>query len=155
MTRDLDAPYVFVDPGKHASGVAWFADRVLERVEYRLACAPLDPLETPLRPWCCVCEKPRVRSEAEQRRDGRRIRSSDIEDLLIAAGRMTGQLPTEYVSVAAWKGTAKKGPMHARLPRILSRAELTIVESLDCAPARRHNVYDAICLGLKWLGRWR
>lgn len=158
MPRDLDAPYVFVDPGVFASGVAWFSGRELSQAAY--TARPLDvysPVLVSGRRWLCICERPRVRSEYEQKRDRRRVRSKDIEDLLIAAGRMTGNLPTEYVSVASWKGTAQKGPMHDRMWRILLESEAQILaRGLDgVAQSLHHNVYDAVCMGLKYLGRWR
>lgn len=144
MTRDLDAPWVFVDPGKHASGVAWFRWKELRGAEYRR-----DPVEPGADWYLCVCEKPQVYAGNPE------VRTADLVDLAIAAGRMTGQLQTTYVTPASWKGSAKKAPMHERMAKILTPEEMRIVNALDCAPSLRHNVFDAICMGLKWLGRWR
>lgn len=147
MPRDLDAPYVFVDPGKHASGVAWFDRGELVGAKYRPAAFPLDNIYNT---WRCVCEKPQVYTTGESRK-------ADLIDLAIAAGRMTGNLPTEYITPAQWKGSAKKGPMHARMREILSPAEVELLaRSLDgVSKTLHHNVYDAVCMGLKWLGRWK
>lgn len=159
IVRDLDAPYVFVDPGVHFSGVAWLTRRQLCAAEYRPAAEPLPRYDSTV----CVCERPKVYDEETQARMGRRIKSKDIEDLLIAAGRMTGNIPTEYLYAVQWKGTARKDPMHRRAMGtatrrgILSEVERTIIEcALTNVPvAEHHNVYDAVCMGLKYLGRWR
>ncbi len=140
---------VYVDPGVHGSGCALFTDGYLISAEYRAK--RLD--------WFadnCVCEKPVVYSDETQARVfGRRIRKADTIDLAIAAGRMTGNLPTKYVTPAQWKGSRKKGPMHKRMRAILTPQELEIIDSLDCAPSLRHNVYDAVCMGLIMEGRWK
>lgn len=145
--RDLDTTRVFVDPGVHASGVAFFRGRMLTHAQYRSADCPLDAYYDG---GLCVCEKPQVYTTGEARR-------SDLIDLAIAAGRMTGALQTEYITPAQWKGSAKKGPMHARMFEILTGDECDLLaRSLDgVKKSLHHNVYDAVCMGLKWLGRWR
>lgn len=146
VTRNLDAPWVFVDPGVHASGVAVFRARELVHAEYRA-----DPLQSESTvAWRCVCEKPQVYNTGEARK-------GDLIDLAIAAGRMTSALPTEYITPAQWKGSAKKGPMHERMFGLLSPEERELLaRSLDgVRKTLHHNVFDAVCMGLKWLGRWK
>jgi hypothetical protein len=54
-----------------------------------------------------------------------------------------------------WKGQVPKGIMWARCVKVLTEQELAIYEACtrDIAPSLRHNVQDAIGLGLKYLGR--
>lgn len=141
---------VYVDPGKHASGVAWYLERQLYKVAYRSE--PL-PYSGAVR---CVCEKPVVRR-------GSRVRPADLIDLAIAAGRMTANLPTTYITPESWKGQIpctcsartqpEDCPHHRRMVNVLSSAEWGLLCAVDCPRALLHNVYDAVTMGLKFEGR--
>jgi hypothetical protein len=132
---------ISVDPGVHACGVAWWVDGALVAAELRSI-----PLGARSPDWDCVCEKPQVYR-------GSRVRAADLVDLAIAAGRMTGNLPTKYVLPAEWKGQVPKHVQHVRMWEALSDEEIKILTAVDCAKSLKHNVYDAVCLGLKELGR--
>ena len=128
-----------VDPGKDACGVAEWRDGGLIFVELRV-----HPL--PASDAMCVCEKPQVYR-------GSRVRTADLIDLAIAAGRMTGALGTFYVLPAAWKGQLPKKLQHERMMRALSPDERDVLASVKCAKHLLHNVFDAVSLGLVELGR--
>jgi hypothetical protein len=125
---------IYVDPGVHGSGVAYFAGGVLYEAEYRPSDRPLPYLDSP-----CVCEKPQVYPHSK--------RPSDLIDLAVAAGRMTSLLRTTYILPRQWS-TVPKEVRHARMWQLLSEAELQVLEGVDCAKSLRHNVYDAVCIGL-------
>lgn len=132
---------IAVDPGVHACGVAWFKDSHLFRVEYRS-----DQL-----PWSafhCVCELP------EQRGRSTNVRMSDIIDLALSAGRMTGAYSDcEYRTPSQWKGQMPKSVQHRRMWKALGLSEVELLLSLGLAKGLLHNVYDAVSLGLVALGR--
>lgn len=147
--------HVYVDPGKHASGVAWFSHGVLQHVEYRV-----EPLAGVYGHFTTLawCEKPVVRR-------GSNVRPADLIDLAIAAGRMCGAIhATTYITPESWKGqipctcTATTVPAncthHRRMVRALTVAEMALVKAVqNCPPALLHNAYDAVTMGLKLEGR--
>ena len=148
---------VYVDPGVHASGVAWFDDHALVHVEYRHACAP--PLIPSYAVDTCVCEIPVVRR-------GSRVRPKDLIALAVAAGRVTGCLETRYITPESWKGqipctcTAQLDAQlscthHRRMFAALTESEKRLLFRVGCLPSLLHNVYDAVTMGLKFEGRLR
>lgn len=148
----MSTPLITVDPGKRGSGVAWWgADGRLLTAEYRI-----EPLPAGNDGWRCVCEKPRV-YDKPVRIKGRlvRIDPDDLVEVAIAAGRITGQRATVYRFPAEWKGQVPKEIHHARVKARLSSAELhTLGLCLNyVTPSLRHNVLDAVALGMKELGR--
>lgn len=141
----------YVDPGVHFHGVAYFEGVHLRFAEYR-------PSERPLSPVCflgviteCHCERPQVLPNAGTRWSG--VRISDQLDLTLAAGRMTGALPTKYYYPTQWKGQLSKDVHHARMEKALTSEEKLILGSVQCRPSLIHNVKDAICMGLHFTGR--
>lgn len=143
---------IYVDPGVHGSGVAYFETGALVSAEYRHA--PLFARES------CVCEIPQIYPHGAKA--GRRVDPQDLIALAVAAGRMTGQVPTRYVLPAEWKGQVPKDVQHARMWKALSPAEQVILRAVvPCRTPKSarpslsllHNVYDAVCLGLKMEGR--
>jgi hypothetical protein len=68
---------------------------------------------------------------------------------------MTGAVRTEYVLPAQWKGQVPKAVHHKRVRATLMTDEQVVSDVyLDTIkPALRHNVWDAIGLGLVVLGR--
>lgn len=153
---------VSLDPGAKLAGVAcwtssgvlasaflvrgrdWFdtATKVGEQVYLRFASdGPVD----------VVVERPQVYVQSKQK--------GDPNDLItvalmagaaasnIAQGRVTACLPRE------WKGSVPKDAMVERIRRRLTPEEYARVD----LPARslRHNVFDAVGIGLHQLGRLR
>jgi hypothetical protein len=98
-----------------------------------------------------VCELP------EQRGKGSAVRVADLIDLALAAGRVIGTYTCTFVRPSAWKGQVPKKVQHKRMEEEgLSEGELEYVlkPALASVPrSLRHNVKDAVCLGLVKLGR--
>lgn len=138
---------VAVDPGVHACALAWF-DRSGELYSVRMATRPIPPTGD-LR---CVCEIPQI---YDPRAAKTVKRPSDLIDVTVAAGRMTGAVRTEYVLPAQWKGQVPKAVHHKRVRATLMTDEQVVSDAyLDTIkPALRHNIWDAIGLGLVVLGR--
>ena len=146
MKTYAQGPLVAVDPGVHACGVAEFFGGVL--IHAGLTDAPVVYQGT----GCVVCEIP------EQRGRTTNIRMSDLIELAVAAGRMTGAVPTdrvEYVTPSRWKGQLPKKIQHARMLACLYPPEIETL-AMGVEPTEsclRHNIYDAVCLGLVTLER--
>lgn len=151
---------IAVDPGEHACGVAWGPggggkSGVLVKCELRSL-----PLEPPAEETECICEKPQVYS-------GSRVRTSNLVDLAIAAGRMTGNVPTRYVLPREWKGQLPcncatkanrdsdptKCTHHRRMYNALATVEWELVYYCGAPKGLLHNVYDAVSLLLWRFGR--
>lgn len=88
-----------------------------------------------------------------------KARPADIMKLAVEAGRWAGiysclGVAVHFVEPAHWKGQVPKAIHHRRVLAGLTEAEIGAVE-LGCknlAPSRRHNVLDAVGLGL-WARR--
>lgn len=68
----------------------------------------------------------------------------------------TGVEP-EYIEPTKWKGSVKKDITHARIKKRLSPVELELYETqtAETAESLKHNVLDAIGIGLYVLKRYR
>lgn len=88
-------------------------------------------------------------------------RPRDIITLALRAGDWAGWLrgfvgvQAEYVEPAEWKGQVRKDIHHARIWARLSPAEQAIAADAakGIAPSKRHNMLDAIGIGLHAIGR--
>ncbi len=128
---------ISIDPGKH-TGWAWFLDEKLiacglGRPEVRGE-VPLDDL--------AVIERPTIYPRSP-------VPPNDIIELAITAGRIAaGFERVEWVLPRRWKGTIPKAIMGERILAKLTPAELARIPS-----GARHDVIDAIGLGLWYLKR--
>lgn len=134
---------VAIDPGKHASGIAKFIDGVLKSVAYA------DDAETYADE--VVVEIPQVYPKSEGD-------PNDLIEVAFAAGRLVNQVvgPAELIKVkpAQWKGQVPKKIHHARAKAALSEWERTIVDRHSTTvESKKHNIWDAVALGLWHLGR--
>lgn len=82
----------------------------------------------------------------------------DIIALAIRAGELGGQFspsPVRYIEPVEWKGNLPKEISHARIWAKLTPAEqnLVAVAAKGMAPSKRHNMLDAIGIGLFGVGR--
>ncbi len=146
-----------IDPGVKFCAVARFSDSLLADVQHRTA--PLVAHEN----MRVVCEVPQVYDPRKQQ--GRHKNPQDLIDLAVCAGRMTGTCATEFVTPAQWKGqlpctcsakvTMSDCIHHRRMINALTLQELDVlVAAAQQVPAGvRHNMYDAVALGLVVLGR--
>lgn len=90
-----------------------------------------------------------------------KARPRDIITLALRAGQWAGivkratNIEAEYVEPFAWKGTVRKDIHHARIQATLLPGERLMVEEgcKGVAASKRHNVLDAVGLGLFAVGR--
>lgn len=81
-----------------------------------------------------------------------------IAGLLRLVGRLeqiadSADVPYKLVSPHAWKGNVAKPVMLARIVSKLTPAELDVLDRCGVSKGKRHNVVDAVGLGLYALGR--
>lgn len=155
-----------VDPGIRACGVSLFdgdeliACALVPNTAPEGASAPSRCAEMAIavRSWCACVD--RVVVEWPQvYRAGRAKAGADPNDLLLLAG-VAGALASEYgyavvesVLPREWKGTVAKEVMLERILDRLSPSELVLVDGLGLAKSKRHNVVDAVGIGLWVSGR--
>jgi hypothetical protein len=89
------------------------------------------------------------------------VRPNDLITLALDAGRWAGiyeacGVEAHFVTPAEWKGQVPKAIHHARIWGVLSAEAQEVVEKgcRKLAPSKRHNVLDAVGLGL-WVRGWR
>lgn len=87
-----------------------------------------------------------------------KVRPNDIVKLAQTAGRIAerrGWHHCEWVEPRKWKGTLDKDAMHVRIVRALDEDERRVYFAAADAVAEsyRHNIADAIGIGLHKLGR--
>lgn len=147
-----------VDPGKLVCGAALFEDGVLYHA------ALLKAESTAQLAWSVVdwggktalFEPDYLVVEGQQ---VYRFGGSDPNDLLplaflagCVAGRMS-RSPLVMPKPREWKGSLKKEVFAARIVDALAPAEKAVLDSVKCAKSLKHNVIDAVGLGLWALGR--
>lgn len=88
-----------------------------------------------------------------------KARPADIMNLCRQAGEWFGTYRTlgveaHYVEPAEWKGQVPKDIHHARVWAVLSDDERSVVTTAGngVAPSKRHNILDAVGLGL-WVAK--
>lgn len=158
--------HLYVDPGIQCTGLALFQnDRLVEaravpaanvQEAMSLASYHLEQLEI----TACTIEIPQVYGAGQQKGD-----QNDLISLALVAGAWAGicedryDVSARFVRPAEWKGQVPKAVMHARLwpsrtrPGALGEHEGQIVRALGLPKRDAHNVYDAVCMGLKFTGR--
>lgn len=143
---------VSIDPGVHAVGWAQFAPRLVacglvrgDLVELRIAlAAPLSGAAV------VVVEVPQVYPRAK-------VDPNDLVDVAVVAGMVLGLAPQSsdvvVVHPSTWKGQRPKD-IDARLTRsLLDVDERRLVDDVDVPRSLRHNVVDAVGIGLWRLSR--
>ena len=84
---------------------------------------------------------------------------NDLVDVALVAGACAGLLPAKvaFVKPRRWKGTAPKRVTNRRTREVLTSEEVHVYTvAMTAVPAGlRHNVLDAIGIGLWALGRKR
>ncbi len=143
MSCNLEV-FVSVDPGVHASGMAWWTYGKLAQVEY---CKPghnILQIATDL-----IIEVPQVYQGRAQKGD-----PNDLITLAVEVGRITTLFPNHrLVKPRDWKGNIKKEMMLKRIIKTLTTEELLMVKALKLPKSKVHNVLDALGIGLWYLGR--
>jgi hypothetical protein len=146
---------IAIDPGKRHLAWAEFIDNRLADCglaegtprELRLALE-----EIGLRRELTVIECPQIYPSRRWRGD-----PNDLIDVAVTAGVAAGVLcrrgKVEYVRPGTWKGAVKKPIMLVRIINVLGSDERMLLEACGVTRGNRHNVIDAIGLGLWRLGR--
>lgn len=143
-----------IDPGNCSGWAIFTSERRL------LACGLLDPSvcrwHVPSAISKVVIERPRIYP------GGRTKNPNDVLSVAINAGEWGGRYAhqgcaIEYVEPAKWKGQVKKEIQHARDWARLSPDEQAIVTQAGkgMAASKRHNMLDAIGIGIFAVGRGR
>jgi len=159
-------PLVALDPGIRGCGIALFRDGMVTRAAYvanpiEKGCdvAAVTEMAAAAARWVCngplvvpvpvnaVIEVPRVYPLARQK--------GDQNDLIAIAG-VAFAFASHCLGVAQyyprdWKGTLDADDMTERIKSRLSVAELNCITKARAS--LMHNVYDAIGIGLKKVGR--
>jgi hypothetical protein len=135
---------ICIDPGKK-TGWAYFKGEALD------ACGLAEPpFRVPFLTKLVLIEKPMIypRSKA---------RPNDIVELAIVAGQISAQWApyVTWVLPRQWKGTIDGDAMHVRIIKTLTEAERGVYFAAadEVAESYRHNIADAIGIGLWKLGR--
>lgn len=134
-----------IDPGAD-SGWALFDDSKT-LLECGLGRSVITPSHT-------VIEKPRIYPGAKQK-----ARAEDVITLAVRAGEWGGRLEhlstIRYVEPHQWKGSVPKEIHQPRIWAKLNDKEKSILDKAcqGMAPSKRHNVIDAVGIGLWAVGR--
>jgi hypothetical protein len=134
---------ISIDPGK-TPGIAVFKDGVL------VDCG-IDTSQTPYAPsgpdFQCVCEIPQVYRIGKGKGD-----PNDLVMVAACAGRMTALFPNpSFVKPERWKAQVDGDIMCDRIVKFLTPGEASKIPNYP--DSYRHNVIDAIGIGLWKLGR--
>ena len=152
---------VAIDPGKKAVGWALFSDKNLiqcglvinEGGPAQLNAAMEDAFQD-FHAAVVVVEVPQMYQQRFLKGD-----PNDLIDVALAAGMAVGNLAPcgdediELVRPRKWKGTRPKKVCNQLTLKTLTPAELAIYENTECLASLRHNVIDAIGIGLWKAGR--
>lgn len=144
------------DPGVKVLAHARFEDRVL----VHCAISRADSIEVMLTkthpfgsesPDVCVVEKPQVYPQRHWRGD-----PNDLISIALVAGavaRAYGQKSLVLVKPHDWKGTRDKDADNDYTLKNLTEIERECIDRLELPKTLRHNVIDAVGLGLWYLDR--
>lgn len=138
---------ISIDPGVHQTGIAvWDGGQLIAAL-----LTPTDELLPLSDANVIVVELPQVYVRARSKGD-----PNDLINVAFAAGKVVGSLRSDETTVttvkpAAWKGQVPKHIIEARVKKALSATELDNV--VQCKPNLMHNVWDAVGIGLAYMGR--
>lgn len=146
---------IAVDPGAHAIGWAIFNDGTLYDCGYAptqeiaLAYTRCNGVEVDV----VVIEIPQIYQQRKQKG-----RQKDLVSCAITAGFTSAIFgkharKVEFVVPRTWKGTTPKKIDNTRTRSLLSPYEQSILDAIDVVDDKRHNVVDAIGIGLWKAGR--
>lgn len=146
-----------VDPSKpgNNTGLAYFW---IARKE--LAACHISTQSTAMPDWSCDCaliEIPQVYPRSPDETEATHVaKANDCIQVTRAVGQweqVCAPQPTWLVLPRTWKKQVDKRVHNARVLDRLSAAELALLTALRLPESKRHNVIDAIGLGLWALGR--
>jgi hypothetical protein len=141
MTKKIAA----IDPGI-CTGCAIFSGAALVK------CGEIEDLwDAAKQAEIAVIERPVIYPFGKQK-----ARPRDIITLALKAGYIAGRLfpvPVRYVEPAEWKRQLPKEICHQRIAGILRKEELSIMNALKLPQSKLHNCWDAVGIGMWYLGR--
>jgi hypothetical protein len=149
MDGELKYPELLtIDPGA-CTGAAYFRQGRLVWV----ACVKFEKFHSVFEGHHLLIEIPRVYPSGRQPVD-----PNDLITLAVRAGRLIemsrGQLGTfETCFPSDWKAQVPDDILYKRLESVLSSEERVVVDAYKCAKHTKHNMLDAIGIGLWKLGR--
>ncbi len=148
---------VSIDPGKHMFGWAAFEDGHL----YRCGLVKGDDFQEMMQtfdirsvamsvPTQIVVEVPQVYQQRMWKGD-----PNDLIDVAIVAGAVAARFRCEtiFIRPRKWKGTRPKKVCNKLTLDTLDPNEMGVYQWIDVLASLRHNVLDAIGIGLWRLGR--
>lgn len=147
---------ITVDPGVHFFAFARFENRVLVDCNF-LATKNLFSYKHFFNFNCdMIIEKPQIYEQRLQKGD-----PNDLINLAIFCGKLEVFLrltcrkikKLDYIYPAAWKGQTPKTIMLRRIQKKLSVYEAALVDYLGLPKSKKHNVIDAVGIGLNYYGR--
>jgi hypothetical protein len=132
-----------IDPGKDTGCALWEGG-------YLVGLWLGEPVFVEYPPCWVHIEKPQIYPSQP-------VPPNDIITLAITAGCIAGHAESnghkvEFVLPHTWKGNLPKEVSHKRILGKLSSTERLLVDGLKVAPSKKHNVLDAIGIGL-WVLR--
>jgi len=143
-----------VDPGKNEFSWAYFIDDELKACDL----ISIDKLEviSSMDPNILIIEVPQIYLQRGWKGD-----PNDLIDVTITAGMIAGYLGiyryletrTIFVRPHNWKGNRPKDIDNKYTLSLLNKVELKVLDSCDVKNHKKHNVIDAIGIGLWKLGR--
>jgi len=162
MTKYLIA----IDPGVHAFAYAYFIDGVLSECNMisMQEARSIKSLKIPFIEFLLkkdkqvIIEKPQIYSTKYSYRKG--ADPNDLIDLAISIGQLTLFFETfdcivKHILPRQWKGNAPKKVMNDHVLTLLPEREKRILVRCPVIKSKKHNVLDAIGIGLQTLGRLR
>jgi hypothetical protein len=146
----LNMDLVSVDPGKNEFAWAYFVDGKLIRCNIggfdksRKIFYQVGGLVSE-----AVIEVPQIYPQRVWKGD-----PNDLIDVALTAGRVSASFPkVQFVKPHAWKGNRPKSIDNDYTLSLLLQKELIVFNSCGVQKSKRHNVIDAIGIGLWKLGR--
>ena len=147
-----------IDPGKHEIGYSYFTKKIL------VFCGLLPTKNKKLKSLECIkiagkylnpkniiIEKPQVYQQEKQKGD-----PNDLIDLARVIGKIEYILRESKIELClpkTWKGQVPKKIMNNRIIEKLHPPEKKILSKVKIPDSKKHNVIDAIGIGLWYLER--
>lgn len=142
---------VSIDPGKHIIWVAWWTGSTLVGVDQLPALSGHDVAK-----WLAGLGRDTLAIEIPMVYPGLRVEDpNDLIDLTERVGWCTAAPWKRIIRYRPrqWKGQVPKKTHNTRIRQALSIDEKFLVQQSLINPSLKHNIWDAIGIGLKFLKR--
>lgn len=150
VIRPIPAELWSIDGAEHCAYVASFVHGTLADItqSQKGNHAPFDVYDRPL---TIVAELPQVYRAGRSKAD-----PNDLVKLAFWLGVKVGSCRYDELHLVLpnrWKGTVPKDIMQTRIDEALSEDERRVLDSFKIQKSLKHNLYDAVGIGLWFLGR--